>query len=263
MPVQNGEVVELYFKADITDTEKPPENLLFKIFPEYPFSLVSGENETREFGNVASVDYTESFTFKYKVLVDENANEGDNEIKVGVAYGEGKSFITSKYIVSVTETRTDFDVIAQDISESSTTLAAVNIGANTGYSVIMRIPEQKNFRVTGASASVMGNIDAGDYTLAIFQITSTSEEKNLVVEISYTDELGIRRTIEKEVRLNALGITETSITGGTETRMRSTQGNEFSILGGSGLMYIGIGIVGIIVIVVLLKLRKNMKRKKK
>jgi len=260
MPVENGEVVELFFKADITNTEDPPENLLFKIFPEYPFSLVSSENEIREFGNVASIDYTESFTFKYKVLVDENANEGDNKIKVGVAYGEGRTFITSEHIVSVTETSTDFDVIAQDLSDSSTTLAVVNIGANTGYSVIMRIPEQENFRVTGASANVMGNIDAGDYTLAIFQITPTGEEKNLVVEISYTDELGIRRTIEKEVRLDAFETTGTSI---TETRTRQTQGNEFPILGSSSLMYIVIGIVGIIVIVAFLKLRKNMKRKKK
>ena len=261
MPVNNGDVVEVFFKADIGDKATPPENLRVKIFPEYPFSLTARENDTREFGNVISVPYTESFTFKYKLLVDENANEGDNEIKVG--YSVGKGFIISDYIVSVAKTRTDFDVIVQDISESSTTLAVVNIGANTGYSVIVRIPEQENFRVTGTSSSVMGNIDAGDYTLAIFQITPTGNEKDLAIEVSYTDALGIRRTIEKQVRLDAVETMGTSVAGETGTRTRTTQEGGLPILEGSGLTYIGIGIVGIIGIVVILKLRKNMKRKKR
>lgn len=261
MPVNNGEVVEVFFKADIKDKEDPPENLLFKIFPEYPFSLVANENDTRKFGDVTSIHYTESFTFKYRLLVDENANEGDNEIKVG--YSVGKGFISDDYIISVAETRTDFDVIVQELSESSTTLAVVNIGADTGYSVIVRIPEQENFRMTGTSSSVMGNIDAGDYTLAIFQITPTGKEKDLAVEISYTDELGIRRTMEKEVRLDSAGTMGTSGTGITETRIRPTQGIELPILGGSGLTYIGIGIVGIIAIVVFIKFRGRIKRKKK
>ena len=213
IPVNNGDVFEVFFKADIKDTRDPPEDLLVKIFPEYPFSLTAKENDTREFGNVASVGYDGSFTFKYRLLVDENANEGDNEIKIGYSVDGGKNFITRDHIISVAETRTDFDIIAQDISGSSITLAVVNIGANTGYSVIVKIPEQDDFRVTGASSSVMGNIDAGDYTLAIFEITPTGEEKNLDVELSYTDELGIRRTILKEVRLDSTVSTRTTETG--------------------------------------------------
>jgi len=84
IPVNNGDVFEVFFKADIKDTRDPPEDLLVKIFPEYPFSLTAKENDTREFGNVASVGYDGSFTFKYRLLVDENANEGDNEIKISV-----------------------------------------------------------------------------------------------------------------------------------------------------------------------------------
>lgn len=260
IPVNNGDVVELFFKADIRNKDDPPENLLFKIYPEYPFSLTTNENDTREFGDVSNVHYTESFTFKYRLLVDENANEGDNEIKLGYSVNEGGGYITRDYIISVAETRTDFDVIVQDLSESSTTLAVVNIGANTGYSVIVRIPEQENFRVNGASANVMGNIDAGDYTLAIFQITLTGEEKNLAVEIAYTDELGIRRTIEKEVRLDSPGTMGTSGTGEAGTRMRPTQETGLPILGDSSLTYVIVGIVGIIIIVVFLKFRKRKRK---
>ena len=258
MPVNNGDVVEVFFKADIEDPRDAPEDLSFKIFPEYPFSLTVNENDTREFGDVRDVYYKESFTFKYRLLVDENANEGDNKIKVGYSVG-GTGYATRYYTISVAETRTDFDVIVQDLSESSTTLAVVNIGANTGYSVIVKIPEQENFRITGTSTSVMGNIDAGDYTLAIFQITPTGEEKDLAIEVSYTDALGIRRTVQKEVRLESTKTVGTSETGEV-TRIRSTQGGGFSTLGNSGLIYIGIGIVGIISIVVFLKFRKRKKR---
>jgi len=155
---------------------------------------------------------------------------------------------------------TDFDVSVQDSTASSTTLAIANIGASTAYSVIVSIPQQEIFRVTGTSANVMGNLNAGDYTLASFQITptktatniSTGMEKNLVVEISYTDTLGIRRTIQKEVRLDAVRAIE-----GT-TKTQTTQGSQSQITVGSGLLYIGIGIVGIVAVVALLKFRKKI-----
>ncbi|MDY6932344.1 MAG: NEW3 domain-containing protein, partial [Halobacteriota archaeon] len=89
---------------------------------------------------------------------------------------------------------TDFEVVLQDSTTTSTTLAISNIGVNTAYSTIVKIPEQENFRVTGSSAVTMGNLDAGDYTLATFQVVENeairSKMNDLVVEISYTSDLG-------------------------------------------------------------------------
>jgi hypothetical protein len=168
---------------------------------------------------------------------------------------------------------TDFDVSIQDSTASSTTLAITNIGASTAYSVIVSIPQQENFRVTGTSSNVVGNLNAGDYTLASFQVTqvggfqitptrnatnvSTSQQRNLIVEISYTDTLGVRRIIQKEVSLNQVGSITNTTFGGTRTR--TTQGSQSQISGGNGLLYIGIGIVGIVVIVAFLKFRKKIK----
>jgi len=162
---------------------------------------------------------------------------------------------------------TDFDVSVQDSTATSTTLAITNIGGNTAYSAIVSIPQQDNYRVTGASTTVVGNLNAGDYTLASFQITSTrtanisvfnistNMERNLVVEISYTDTLGIRRTVQKEVRLSLVGTIE-------GLRTRSTQGSQLQMFSGNGLLYVGIGVVGIAAIVIFLKFRKRIKRKK-
>jgi len=181
---------------------------------------------------------------------------------------------------------TDFDVSIQDSTSGTTTLAIANIGANTAYSAIVSIPQQENFRASGTSTSVIGNLDAGDYTLVNFQIastravtnistnqgmnqpstiqetnqTSTGRGKNLIVEISYTDTLGVRRTIQKEVSQEGISL---SIPGAFGSRTVSQSSGIGSVMSGNGgLLYIIIGIVGITAIVVFLKFRKRLKRKK-
>jgi hypothetical protein len=280
-PAEPGAYVNLLFKVENWGT-KNAENVVFELLPEYPFSLDSGVDATKELGTIRGLETGEKAYFlKYKVRVDKDAINGENEIKINYKYGTGAVQSTETFNVTVSNPKTDFDVVAQDSTAASTTLAIANIGANDAYSVIVRIPNQGNFRVTGASASVIGNLNAGDYTLVSFQITlntgianisstggnippirsfnrtsfniSMAMGGNLAVEISYTDTLGIRRTVQKEVRLDTSGISETS------TRARLTQGSQFQIPSG-GLMYIGIGVVGIIVIVAFFKIRKRKKK---
>ena len=193
--------------------------------------------------------------------------------------------ITSEVGIIVGGT-TDFDVSLQGSTGISTTLAIANIGANTAYSVIVRIPQQMNFRASGASSSNMGNLDAGDYTLATFQIAPTmdatnrsgtwgdfsnrssthndfinrsgamADNTNLIVEISYTGMLGIRRTVQKEVTLGSgMG------TGGVPSGMSGMYGQYGSQQSdNTGMMYIVIGVVGIIAIVAFIKFGKRKKK---
>lgn len=274
-PAEPGSYVDLLFKLENWGAEKA-ENVVFELLPQYPFSLYPGTNATKELGTIRELQNGENaFLIKYKVRVDKDAIDGQNEIGVKYTYGNGAVISTETFNVTVSNPRTDFDVVVQDSTASSTTLAIVNIGANTAYSVIVKIPEQENFRVTGTSANVIGNLNAGDYTLAGFQITSAAVanisdirekiasriatnisivgEKNLAVEISYTDTLGIRRTIQKEVRLDMSGII------GAATTTRTTQSSQFQIPSG-GLMYIAIGVIGIIGIAVFFKIRKRKKK---
>jgi hypothetical protein len=134
---------------------------------------------------------------------------------------------------------TAFDLVVQS-SSGSTTFSVVNTGANTASSVIVSIQSQPNYQVTGASSASLGNLKAGDYTLASFTLTSRtgnsttqfpgfnrtrangSEFRNfsgrssfmnqsfagfggntLLVQISYTDVFGIRQTIQKQVRMSS------------------------------------------------------------
>ena len=281
-PAEPGAYVNLLFKVENWGTKKA-ENVVFELLPEYPFSLDTGVSAIKELGTIGGLQTGENaYLIKYKVKVDKDAIDGENEIKLKYTYGNGAFSSIKTFNVTISNPRTDFDVVVQDSTATSTTLAIANIGANDAYSVIVRIPEQENFRTTGTSANIIGNLNAGDYTLVSFQITSNTgianipstggnitqirsfnrtatnismvRGGNLAVEISYTDTLGIRRTIQKEVRLDTSGTT------GISTRTQSTTlGSQLQIPSG-GLMYIGIGVAGIIVIVVIFKFRKRKKK---
>jgi len=248
-----GEYVNLLFKVENRGTNDA-KNVSLELLFQYPFSLDPGLNTIQELGTVKGLQSGDnSFLVRYKVKVDKDAVDGGNEIKL--KYSEYDSSATTKFNISVSDSRTDFDIVVQD----STTLAIANIGSNTAYSVIVKIPEQKDFRVSGTSANIIGNLNAGDYTLTTFQINptgianvSTSGGKNLTVEISYTDTLGIRRTVQKEVSFD-------SVSESAKSTIQASQSST-SIIGNNGLTYIIIGVVGIVVVVAFLKIRKRKKK---
>ena len=182
---------------------------------------------------------------------------------------------------------TDFEVFAQDSAAGSITLAIANIGANAGYSVIASIPEQNNFAASGASSSILGNLNAGDYTLATFQLVSARAANisssartgdissavraanisadnagKLVVKISYTDALGARRTIQKEVALNAAGAMAAAAGNFSGTKNLQQRGATQTQTANGGLAYIIIGVAGIAAIAAFFKIRNIRKRKK-
>jgi len=149
--------------------------------------------------------------------------------------------ITSTVGLQISGTTT-FDVVLQTSSSTSTTFAIVNTGANTASSVVVSIPDQPNYFTSGTSSASLGNLEAGDYTLASFQLSSMSSNttmmfpsfnrtgmnsnpsnmnfsfdrdrmmnrtfsetggNQLLLRIEYTDVFGVRQTIEKEVDLSS------------------------------------------------------------
>jgi len=266
-----GGYVDLLFKIENWGTESA-ENVTFELLPTYPFSLDPGVSTVNNIGTINSLQRgDDAYLIRYKLKVDKDALNGNNEIKLKYSDGGGSSYSIVTFNVSVSNPRTDFDIVVQD----STTLAIANIGSNTAYSVVVKIPQQENFRVTGTSASIIGNLNAGDYTLATFQMASTtsianvsnisrrmpptgafnvstSGGKNLTVEISYTDLLGIRRTVQKEVSFDSVSESAKSI-------IQASQSST-SIIGNNGLTYIIIGVSGIVVVVAFLKIRKRKKK---
>lgn len=202
--------------------------------------------------------------------------------------------------------KTTFDIVLQTSTGTTTTFAVVNTGANTASSVVVSIPQQASYSITGTSSTSVGNLEAGDYTLASFSLTATTSnmtrngtmqvpsfnrtgmnsppaDRNftggrtmfmnqsfsgmggnmLLVQIAYTDVFGIRQTIQKQVNLSSSttnGFSSRSTTQGSSGMYPGSfsGGSESTDLGNS-ILYIGIGVVGIVIIVAVIQLGRKKK----
>ncbi len=202
--------------------------------------------------------------------------------------------------------KTTFDIVLQTSTSSTTTFAVVNTGANTASSVVVSIPQQPSYSTSGTSSTSVGNLDAGDYTLASFSLSSTTSNTTqngtmqfpsfnrtgmngppsggnftggrnmfmnqsffgrgsnaLVVQIAYTDMFGIRQTVQKQVNLSSGSMSGFSSRSTTQGTSGTFPGGSFSQSQSSdlsnSLMYIVIGVVGIIVIVAVIQLGRKKK----
>jgi len=206
-----------------------------------------------------------------------------------------KQTVTSKVGLQINGT-TSFDIVLQSSTSGSTTFAVVNTGANVASSVIVSIPQQISYVASGVSSTSLGNLDAGDYTLATFQLSSRNTTtqlpsfngtgmnaqpgrdfgnrnmfmnqsfsgfggNGLLVQISYTDVFGVRQTIQKQVTISS--VSSGSSTGFTSRTGTSSSYGGFGQSQSSGssnsLEYIVIGVVGIIIIVAIIQLGRKKK----
>jgi len=176
-----------------------------------------------EAGQSVKVDYT--------VIADVNADPGLYTLNVNLSYEDADS--NSKNIQTTAGLfvggSTDFDVSFSESSQGEVSLSLANVGNNIAYAVKVSIPEQDNYKVSGSSSTIVGNLEKGDYTIASFNITNplgteeaeggsgesktsnaSTEGGNLTpaplkTQIEYTDAKGQRITVDKEVELGLTG----------------------------------------------------------
>ena len=109
------------------------------------------------------------------------------------------NFSSSDFVGLVVAGTTDFEISYQ-VTLGSFSLNVANVGINPASAVTVSIPNQKNFTSTGSSSAVLGNLNPGDYTSAIFQISKKpGAGNNLDVVIQYTDTSGVRHAITKNL----------------------------------------------------------------
>jgi hypothetical protein len=109
------------------------------------------------------------------------------------------NYSSTNYAGLVVAGITDFEISYQE-TLGSFSLNVANVGMNTASAVTVSLPRQNNFSSTGSSSAVLGNLNPGDYTSAIFHIAKKQGTgNNLDVEIQYTDTGGKRHTITKDL----------------------------------------------------------------
>jgi len=173
------------------------------------FSILGGGKQFF-LGNLKAGDEA-SITFD--LAVDIAARPGVYNIPIKIT-GQN-NYSTDNVIGLVVAGITDFDISYVE-TLGSFSLNVANVGISTASAVAVTLPSQKNFSVTGSRTSVLGNLNPGDYTSAIFQLAKTPGGGNyLELAIQYTDTSGQRHTVTK-----SLPVTLSST--GTQTKSSST-----------------------------------------
>ncbi|MFU8766705.1 MAG: COG1361 S-layer family protein [Candidatus Methanoperedens sp.] len=121
------------------------------------------------------------------------------------------NYSSTDYIGLVVGGKTDFEISYQE-TIGSLSLNVANIGVNPASAVTVSVPRQENYSVSGSSSSVLGNLNPGDYTSAIFQVTKKGTGNVLEVEIQYTDTSGKRH---KEIKTLLVDLSSATAQAGT------------------------------------------------
>ncbi len=215
-PAAPGSYVKLVLQ--IAGVENPNCNgAKIKFFPAYPFSLDSSQESLKVLtsGSTFISNYNNNWMVAYNVRVDKDAIEGESNVVIYYSDGNQEPTIKKEFVIDIEDTRTSFDAVIQDVSESEVSIAIANVGKYDANSVIVRIPEQDDFKTLKTNGQMVGNLESGDYTLASFELTKnkakespnkdlmSTEQTNLKFEIHYTDSIGERRIIQMELPLKA------------------------------------------------------------
>ncbi len=265
-PANPGEYIDLWIQAQNLGPTAA-RNATFILESDYPFSLDPGASSVYSFSNLG----TTPVLLHYKVKVDENAVSGVNGLNLEYSDNNlNNIYLVKTFNITIENAQTSFDLVLQDSTSSQISLAIANTGENTANSMIVKIPDQEGFSLTGTNGQMVGNLDAGDYTLVSFDGAATMRSNGkLEVEIDYTDSIGVRRTVYKNVTISSSSASSYATMNSTSFRGNFTGAGSFSP-GSFGMrsrnttswiVYVIIIVVGIAAIVAgSLLYRKNSKK---
>jgi hypothetical protein len=161
---------------------------------------------------------------------------------------------------------TDFDVAFSDNANSQISFTIANIGSNPANSVSVIIPQQRSWSVSGSNSVIIGNLNKGDYTVASFKLQSSMSNQTtqrgtrnntntqgrsmqgqtngssdagfmqrqtnnsadtVIMQIAYTDTMGVRKIVDKEVNIASTASTAgtTSFQGRAASQQTSATSN--------------------------------------
>ena len=144
--------------------------------------------------------------------------------------------------------KTDFEISQKDSTINSVTFSVANIGSNLASSVVIKVPEQKNYETISSESKVIGNIKKGAFGRVEFDLNSISKEKTLNLIVEYTDTTGKRQSENKTVKANL----QDKALFSNEPKSENSSSNTKT--------YVLIGIILVVGTIWLIRKRKKTKR---
>ena len=214
-----GEVSNLNFT--ITNKGRSPIQDITFTWQESKDTILPVGSDNKRY--VKFIDADQSVPISFKVAASPSASPGIYSLMMSISYTDMNK--TQRNLSSragiVIGGETDFEVAQQDSTGTTTSLIIANVGVNPAFSVLVHIPAQQGISAGGSSSTMIGNLNPGDYTFANFQISrnftdftrgpadstrgqfsdSPRGPYKLLIGIQYTDTLGQRQALTREVTI--------------------------------------------------------------
>jgi len=198
-PAVPGETLELVFQ--VSGVQNPDCNgAVFELMEKYPFSLAPGESAKKTLaGGTYTQNYKTEWVIPYDLVVDKDALDGKKQLEVRYKSGTGDLYYSKKFNISVKDVRVDFEISVKDYNqiEEKIIFEILNIGKYNVEALAIDMPEQENFVLKGSPRVIVGSLDSNEEDS--FTFSGIPQRGNINLIVSYTDNVGERRSIEETV----------------------------------------------------------------
>lgn len=200
-PAVPGDYVQIVFQ--VSGMENPEcGDVSVELLDTYPLKFDSNFTftQTKKAGTFTR-GFSSNWIVPYKnVKIDSSALDGDAEIELLVSRNSNSEFAQIKtFNLRIEEVHAEFNVFVRsyDYSSKRLTLEVLNIAKNDIKSLVLSIPSQENIKVLGGNKNIVGDLDSKDYTSTEF--IAIPKDGRIKLSLEYTDKIGERRTLEKEI----------------------------------------------------------------
>lgn len=201
-PAVPGEYVKVVFEINgVANSDCGIIN--FEVKDDYPFRFDPTVNRITR---INSLDYVSGFRntvfIPYRIRIDNEALDGENEITTVYYTSNVGSFIEEKFNITIEDSRTDFEVHVRDYStiDNKIVFEILNIGEKDIEALTVEIPNQEGVEIVGSNRVIIGSVDSNEDETATFY--ADIEGNVIELDLIYTDQIGVRRTVQKSIEFN-------------------------------------------------------------
>lgn len=204
-PAEPAGYVDLRFKAENWGT-KAASNVTLDIIPQYPFSIGSGDSTSKNLGSISGIQLgSEGVIAKFRLKVDENAVDGENEIKVRYKTSSGSEWVTTRAfnisiqshdaLISIESANSTPRIIAPG-NEALLNIVIKNVASSLLKDIRIRLNlnDTPFAPIDSSNEKTIKNLDAGLKETITFRLITAPDTKadvyKVPLEISYMDRLG-------------------------------------------------------------------------
>ncbi len=204
-PAEAGRYVTVRFKVENTGAETA-KDIVLEILPKYPFSLDPGESAIKSIGSVRSRQIGDTGVIEdYRLRIDENAIEGDNEIELRYNI-DGGSWIKLEpfdievnphdIILSIASVESPSMINPGEVSRIDINLENLALSFLKEVKVKLNIDDIPFATIGSTNRKIIKQIEADSTAMVSFNIMAEPDAESQLykvpIELEYNDRLGVK-----------------------------------------------------------------------